>query len=177
MSSIARRPIEAPSPPPLSRPRDEILEENKAFVATNFAPAETSGRMACKICGQRFTNGDMSTYLRHAVSRSCLLRRADRRTRPVAAAAAADGGSATGQRIPRVSIIELDAGAVAGAFQGYRGRHFRAAGADGCLDCWECRLCGEQVLGNGTHPLLYHLIHCVGIVSVIRDLDRINPLM
>jgi hypothetical protein len=171
MSSIARLPIEAPSPPPMSRPRDEILEENKAFVATNFAPAETSGRMACKICGQRFTNGDMSSYLRHAVSRSCLLRRG---ARPVAAA---DGGPAAGQKIPRVSIIELGTGAGAGAFQGYRGRHFRAAGADGCLDCWECRLCGEQVLGNGTQPLLYHLIHCVGIVSVIRDLDRINPLV
>jgi hypothetical protein len=175
MWSIARRPIDAPSPPPpSSRPRGEVLEENKVFVATNFASAETSGRMACKICGQRFTNGDMSSYLRHAVSRSCLLRRADRRARPVAEAG---GESEAGQRIPRVSIIELDTGAVAGAFQGYRGRHFRAAGADGCLDCWECRLCGEHVLGSGNQPILYHLIHCIGIVSVIRHLERINPLM
>lgn len=172
-SPVARRPIEAPPLPPLpplSRTRDAILEENKVFVATNFAPEEASGRMTCTICTQRFANDDWRAYLRHAVSRACLLRHADL-TRLVFAAAAGADGAPAGQRLPPgVSVIDLDVGAVAEAFKEYQGRHFRSGGADGCLNYWECRRCGEWFRDSSRHPLLYHLIQCVGVVSVIRDL-------
>jgi hypothetical protein len=193
-------PIDYPERRRIFRTRARILvEENQAFVAANYGPADRGFR-TCRICHASVCCPDRRTLLRHAVSLGCLVRRVESdaavgRTEEdtaqgVAAAVSASaktlpcstsGAPAKGQR-----LVQLRR-----AVEEFWGRRFDPAGGGGLVlsaaadaavaaasstttrGRRRCRQCHGMVSGTQTTHFLAHLAACTGIVPLVRDLGDV----
>jgi hypothetical protein len=165
------------------REREVIDEENRRFVASNFVPvgaAESRKALACTMCDRRFARRDGYNLLRHAVSKSCLARRVEHRSRRPgeleAEACSADGTTARIDIGPsKVLTVNLHCGAVKSALRSYRDEHFHPLALSLSLHSGECKHCGAKVdaVSGSNQEFFYHLVVCTGIGPVIRALEGI----
>jgi hypothetical protein len=200
-AAVKGPPPKPPQPPPPSQESEvretpsgrteiEIHEQNRSFLASTFvlAAVDSAGEVCrCVVCDQRIPRRGVPDLFRHAIGLSCFSRRVERALLANAAKgdmsaphAPAASPSRHGQRSANdtrhLRISDACAGLVqssrtSAALQEYRGRHFARAAVDPSLPLWKCRRCGALVRGCEIHVVLLHRITCVGIVSVVRDLE------
>jgi hypothetical protein len=173
---------------PAGRTTGPIREQNLLFMSSNFVPAAALGdSVACVSCGQHRPRWTLRCALSHAITRSCLACRAERVLLLPAkdeASASTDDPRAVGGYGDHEPMRRLISNLCASlptcprataAFQEYRGRHFDhpADNKDSSSNNLKCRRCSAQVHGIGHQSFLLHLAHCVGIATVVRDLESL----
>jgi hypothetical protein len=184
-------PLPAPAAPAGQREsrRWDTIDSNQRFVAANF-DRTVEGEVAfrrCRVCDHLVSCSGgraIRNSMRHALTRACLVRRVvvgrrnGRRTNDAEAALGAalyrNGTSAESQE------RMCDSPLVQNAVKKYWGRHFPAAPHSGESQRRRvCRHCNtEQVLGASSELFCRHLVTCVGVGPLIRDLEEIlRPIL
>jgi hypothetical protein len=197
LAAIIRDVEPAPPPPPsgdaalVRRPRGVIGGENRAFIEATFVPVDDDrgGCSTCTTCGKRVVYGSrmVTTLLRHAGTKFCLLRRVELRRDAQHRGSAAT--AATPAPIRRVTLTSHDPG-VKDALRNSWEKHFLPPdGKDADSACtsglpWRCRHCNASIHGmNDQLRSFQHMAVCVGVVplldhltTILQDIESAPPI-